>query len=138
MKRSTILLVLSSLLLVSIFVFIFFGCACWRKTKEGFADAKKKEPETKKNEEGDKPKEEKPKGLTPQEKELFEDLKNNKLSEDEVKTLVQNNILNQELVEKFLDQLSASDTLADEPTDVVEGFASVGNSFACANFGADQ
>lgn len=74
--------------------------------------------------------------LTPKEKELFEDLKNNRLSEAEITTLVQNNILNEQLVEKFLNKLVPSDDAEDK--DVIEGFASVGNTYACASFGADQ
>ncbi len=69
--------------------------------------------------------------LTPQEKELFEDLKNNRLSEEDIKTLVQNNVLNEKLVEKFLDKLADTDS-------TLEGFTSVGNTYACAAFGADQ
>lgn len=75
--------------------------------------------------------------LTAQEKELFEDLKNNRLNEEEIKTLVQNNILNEQMVEKFLNKLASTDAV-DAKEDVLEGFTSVGNTFACASFGADQ
>lgn len=48
------------------------------------------------------------KAMTPKEQELFEDLKNNKLSEKEIMSLVKSGILNEVLVEKFLAKLDAS------------------------------
>jgi hypothetical protein len=51
--------------------------------------------------------------------------------------LVQNNILNEKLVEKFLDKLVPMDGGDVKENDVVEGFASVGNTYACASFGAE-
>lgn len=44
--------------------------------------------------------------LTDKEKELFEDLKNNKLSTERIGDLVTEGVLTQELVEKFLNQLN--------------------------------
>jgi hypothetical protein len=133
MKRTSLLLTASVVLVVAIFAFSFFGCSCW-KTKlamEGFEVEKPVVPV--KPAMPAKPVD--PKApLTPQEKELFEDLKNNRLSEDDIKTLVNNNVLNEKLVEKFLDKLAD----ASEMDSTLEGFTSVGNTYACATFGADQ
>lgn len=140
MKRTNLLLLISVVLVFAIIGFTFFGCTCTRKPMmaEGFETAASKPAATTtpaatatSDDEDDAP----AKPLTPKEKELFEDLKNNRLSEDEIKTLVQNNILNEQLVEKFLDKLVPSDA---DDKDVVEGFTSVGNTYACASFGADQ
>lgn len=133
MKRVQLLLTISAVLVLSVLVFTFFGCACWRKQAqapavEGFTT----DASTDKDDDAATP-------LTPQEKELFEDLKNNRLGDEEIKTLVANNILNEKLVEKFLNKLSdESDDEDDVKKPVVEGFASVGNTFSCASFGADQ
>lgn len=130
MKRTDILIAVSVVLVIAILGFTFMGCSCWRKPVEGFTSP----PATKAPtlaEAVSKP-------LTPQEKELFEDLKNNRLSEEDIKTLVQNNILNEQLVEKFLDKLvPAEEFEGDGEENVVEGFASVGNTYSCAAFGAE-
>lgn len=139
MKRATILITLSLVLVIAILGFTFFGCSCWRKPfgVEGFTDDTKVKEDTKKTEEVSVSDPNLP--LSPQEKELFEDLKNNRLSEDDIKTLVENNVLNEKLVEKFLNKLVPADGSAEEEKeDFVEGFTSVGNTFACASFGPDQ
>lgn len=138
MKRTTLLLTVSAALVISILLFTFFGCAC-KKTPfhmEGFADAaaaveKPKTPSDPTDADADV---DMNAPLTPKEKELFEDLKENRLSENDIKTLVQNNVLNEKLVEKFLNKLADSE----EKEDTFEGFTSVGNTYACAAFGADQ
>lgn len=144
MKRGTILITLSVVLVVAILAFTFFGCACWRKHfgMEGFADAPEKKPTPKAEEHTPETKPKTPvvdknAPLTPQEKELFEDLKNNRLSEEDIKTLVENNVLNEKLVEKFLDKLAPADG-TEHDKEEIEGFTSVGNTFACAAFGPDQ
>lgn len=138
MKRTELLLIISAVLVFAILAFTFFGCTCKRKIfSEGFETAATPAapptaaPSAAKDDAEEDDSTTKP--LTPKEKELFEDLKNNRLSEDEIKTLVQNNILNEQLVEKFLDKLVPEDG----DNNVVEGFTSVGNSFACASFGAE-
>lgn len=131
MKRTSILIIVSVVLIAAILAFTFFGCSCWAKvpkmSMEGFAD----KPEKEKPVDPSAP-------LTPQENELFEDLKNNRLNEEDIKTLVQNNVLNEKLVEKFLDKLASSDELDEKSEEKFEGFTSVGNTYACASFGADQ
>ncbi len=132
MKRSSILIIVSVVLIAAILAFTFFGCSCWAKvgpkmSMEGFADAPSKDTPV----DSSAP-------LTPQENELFEDLKNNRLNEEDIKTLVQNNVLNEKLVEKFLDKLASSDDLDEKAEEKFEGFTSVGNTYACASFGADQ
>lgn len=143
MKRTNLLLLTSAILVFAIIGFTFFGCSCMRKPMaiEGFKTGAAASSSTstatsasKDSDDDDDNTSAQP--LTPKEKELFEDLKNNRLSEAEITTLVQNNILNEQLVEKFLNKLVPSDDAEDK--DVIEGFASVGNTYACAAFGADQ
>lgn len=84
--------------------------------------------------------------LTQKEKELFQDLKENKLSTEEITDLVKGGVLTEKLVEKFLAELNAQidDGSVPESFDIkepftasadvpeVEGFMNGGSSFASA------
>ena len=103
MECNTVLLLLMLILLLVLLISLMFGSRhmrWWKKDKniEGFAD---------------KP------ALTPREQELFEDLANNRLSENEVTSLVNSGIINDNLISKFLHQLDAN-TMRDHFEDVAE------------------
>jgi hypothetical protein len=53
--------------------------------------------------------------LTPREQELFEDLSNNRLEEDEIMKLVNSGVINDNLITKFLHQLDPTPTPAPVP-----------------------
>ena len=122
------------ILLMLITLFLFFGCVQIQFTTEHFAATNEKDDETNDD-------------MTQKEKELFEDLKDNKLSTEEITDLVKGGVLTEKLVEKFLAQLNVQieDEVAtkkesktskakssDEDTDdtTVEGFMSGSSQYA--------
>jgi PBP1b-binding outer membrane lipoprotein LpoB len=111
-NRTTIILVVVGVLLLSVLGFTYMGCSC--KRLENFEDAKKESDEVVST---------KPADLSAKEKELFENLKENKLSDDEINKLVKAKVLTEDLVEKFLEKLQTEE--------VTEGFTSVGPKYGC-------
>jgi len=115
-------------LLVLMILFAFLGCRCsvrmpWVKenfagaveekteqaeTKEEEGEGEEKEDEDEEEEEQHEssPSEEKP--ITPKQLELFNDLKDSKLSDDEIKKLIDEGILTNDLMEKFLSMLDGN------------------------------
>lgn len=112
-KTAKTLLVVSAVLVISVFIFTTLGCSCKKlKVSEGFEDASTevKEPEVV------------PVAadgvnstMNEKEKELFENLKENKFTDDEINKLVKSGVLTDQLVEKFLEKLQTDEAL-------VEGF----------------
>jgi hypothetical protein len=134
MSRNTVLILLLLVLLVSLVAFIVYGCMNMKT--EHFTtttdDKKEENKEEVKTETSD---------LSPKEQELFEDLKDNKLSTEQITELVKGGVLTEALVEKFLLQLDApvdtvsnTDEKNEEKEDFIEGFTSTGNRYACASF----
>jgi 6-phosphogluconate dehydrogenase (decarboxylating) len=114
--KSKTLLIVAVVLVLLIVGFTFFGCACKRHFfREGFEDVKTETEEVSS------------KDMTEKEKELFENLKENKLSDVEINKLVKAGVLTDQLVEKFLEKLQKDET-------IVEGFTSVGPKFSCSKF----
>lgn len=70
--------------------------------------------------------------LTKKERELFEDLKDNKLSTEQITDLVKGGVLTEKLVEKFLSNLKSTSTEEEVHTtdEHVEGFIVGGSMFA--------
>lgn len=97
-----IITIISIGLVVCILSFLFLGCFCFRKPifTENFvvSDKNEESPIFKSDKPGDS-------ALSPSEKELFEDLKNNKVSDKEINSLIQKGTLNEGLIEKMLSQL---------------------------------
>ncbi len=114
-NRTIIILVVVGVLLLSVIGFTYMGCSCKRMQWENFEDAKSKEEPDTPVSAGD---------LSAKEKELFENLKENKLSDDEINKLVKAKVLTEDLVEKFLEKLQTDE--------VTEGFANVGPKYGCA------
>lgn len=173
MKYETKLLLWAALVALAISLTVAWGCGCtfsFMRLKERFADAADAADAEDEHEEdaepAPKPMPKKSKlapkkplpslkspvsaDLSKKEQELFEDLKNNKLSEKEVMNLVKTGILNEALVEKFLAKLDATaEDLAAEDAqmrtesktgsgsktaahddEVIEGFSSDGYGYA--------
>jgi hypothetical protein len=86
MSRQVTLIIVAILLLLSIIAFVWMGCSVRGLVHEGFEA----------NE------------LRPKERELFEDLKNDKISKEEMTKLVKSGILNEELINKFLKNLDST------------------------------
>jgi FtsZ-interacting cell division protein ZipA len=110
----TIANVLVLVLIIALIAFLMFGCINITYTVEDFKDmaASKKDKDVDDDDEDDVPsigsrKDVGDASLTAKEKELFEDLKNNKLSTDEITDLVKGGVLTEKLVERFLSQLNA-------------------------------
>lgn len=144
MKYETKLLLWAALVALVISLAVAWGCGCtfsFMRLKERFADGAEEKGEEADEDavEGDEVDQPKPKkakvpkkpvptlknlesastDLSKKEQELFEDLKNNKLSEKEVMNLVKTGILNEALVEKFLAKLDASaEELASEDAEL--------------------
>jgi hypothetical protein len=145
LNRNAVLITLAVLLLVGLIIFVIYGC--FSSNVENFEDKEDKKEEKKESSGGAAS------DLTPKEQELFQDLKDNKLSTEQITELVKGGILTEALVEKFLNQLDASiedvsekatapvkdkkEDFADEEEtkeDFIEGFSSVSPSYACATF----
>ncbi len=90
MKREQTLLLIAGLLAALIVVFLFLGCSCKGPAMENF--------EVDEEFEGDG-------DLSQRELELFNDLKENKLSTEEITELVKGGVINEKLVEKFLQKI---------------------------------
>lgn len=109
---SMILTVISVGLVVSILIFLIWGCVC-RVPRipffEGFKDA---EDASKDDKESSYFKSDsKRSALTPAEQELFEDLKSNKLKDSDINKLIQKGTLTEETIEKFLMALNVNNTV---------------------------
>lgn len=122
-------------LLIVIIMFLMFGCmSSTPVVEESFEDYAEEFTV------GDEDNE----NLTTKEKELFQDLKENKLSTEEITDLVKGGVLTEKLVEKFLAELNAHvddgvggakasvptvDTFTPDDTGI-EGFTSGGGQYA--------
>jgi hypothetical protein len=147
------------LLIIGIIFFVMFNCMNYSGSGQEHFETKSKsdKKDTEKKKDDDTDSHDDPQGdLSPTEKELFEDLKNNKLNNEQISDLVSGGVLTEKLVEKFLAQLNItpdespaehtsstmnkkkeSKRLPDPKEDaeeefVVEGFT--GNTFASARF----
>jgi len=95
-------------LLIFVLLFLAFGCVCIKPNPvalkvEGFENAE--DAEEKKVFETDHGKET---ALTELERELFEDLKTNKLKDKDINELIKSGTLNEETIEKFLMALNTN------------------------------
>ena len=97
-SRNVILVVAAAILLALTIFFLYRGCSCLR-AHEGFEGAKDKEGEE---------------TLTSEEIALFEDLKADKYSAKEIDEMVTSGVIDQGLVEKFLNKLDTFDEVAAE------------------------
>lgn len=115
--------IIIGLLLAILFVTLFYGCKC--RGAEGFKnDEEEFEEEGFEGADlGD---------LTPKERELFQSLVQDKLDDSQIMKMVQNNVITEKLVEKFLNKLADDGSL---PKDVVET-AKQGVADAKASMGA--
>lgn len=93
-------------LLVLIILFLLFGCIKFKFTTEHFSTTVADDDEGFSD-------------MSKKEKELFEDLKENKLSTEEITDLVKGGVLTEKLVEKFLAQLNVQ--VDDEPVVATSG-----------------
>lgn len=108
-SRNAVITFLTVLLFVGLILFVVFGCIDFNgaTTFEHFADKDEADKEEKSKDEEKKDKDTKfMKNLSMKEKELFEDLKENKLSNEQIGELVSNGVLTEKLIEKFLDHLN--------------------------------
>lgn len=95
--RKTLVIVLSVALLVAIAIFTFLGCSCrgrWEKfeTAAGSGD------------------------LSPKETELFEDLQADRITDTKLTELIKSGVLNEKLVEKFLNKIAEVPLKPDGPS----------------------
>jgi Na+-transporting methylmalonyl-CoA/oxaloacetate decarboxylase gamma subunit len=124
MSREAILILLCILLSISLLVFVMFGC---RRTTERFTDAEvdaesEPAPTVAPSTTAAPKKSTASATLSAKEQELFSDLMNNKISDDDVKSLIKEGFLNEKMVEKFLEKLEETPTpVAKSKT--TEGFA---------------
>lgn len=149
-SKNAVITFLTVLLVVGILFFIIFGCMSfsYSSSTEHFADKKKAKKAVKTDTEdksGSKEDDDNSGNvsvnLTSKEKELFEDLKDNKLSTEQITDLVKGGVLTEKLVEKFLSVLNvpAADNAKEvdmkpkkkqEDEDGIEGFVVGTNNFA--------
>lgn len=104
MDRNTVILLLSIALLMVVGVLTFSGCSCF--AKEGFTNPDIADKEQKK-----------PIDLTKDELSLFQDIKEGKVSDKDVQKLIDSNVINESLIEKFIqkiDRMSESKTSDDD------------------------
>lgn len=109
--KDIVITALSILLLIGIISFVVLGCVNIIPFPEHFeVSSKKKKDDSKKkdDEEEGGDVEQMSAELTPRERELFEDLKDNKLTNEQIGELVSGGVLTEKLVEKFLDQLNSA------------------------------
>ena len=101
MAPRDILMLIAVLVLIGLTAFFLYrGCSCLRMPREGFAN---KKAAGKKSD------------LTEEELELFEDLKADKYSAKQIDKMVANGIIDQGLVEKFLNKMDTFEAMeADE------------------------
>lgn len=91
-------------LLVLMVLFSAMGCRCARyPMKEGFEGEEKDDQKVAEKE------------ITSAQLELFNDLKDNKLSDEEIKKLIDEGFLTNELMEKFLNMLDSGSASASAP-----------------------
>lgn len=100
-SRETILLIICVVLFLALIFMVVFGCRC--TYAEGFDTGVPKE--SLKSSDSDSGNE---KQLTKHEQELFNDLKNNNLGDNHVQKLIDQGVLTEELVEKFLAKLDST------------------------------
>lgn len=91
-----ILLILTAVVLIALTTFFLYKGCCGLRAEEGFEDAKKEET------------------LTEEELALFEDLKADKYTAEEIDQMVVDGVIDPKLVEKFLDKLDTFDAVAQE------------------------
>ena len=100
----TTLILISVALVVAILLFVYLGCAC-RKPWEGFEDAQQAaKPSASAGAAAPT--------LTAKEKELFEDLKDNRITDQRLSELIKNGTINEKVVTKFLNQLTSDASAA--------------------------
>lgn len=141
--RNALIAFLCVLLVIGLILFVMYGCMNFSAytSSEHFEDKKAAD---KKDKEEDKKEEVGATDLSDKEKELFEDLKENKLSNEQITELVSGGVLTEKLIEKFLNQLNVtpedgkpttSTTKAppvhkDEEEFTIEGFSANQSMFA--------
>jgi hypothetical protein len=104
MSRQVLLTIIGIMLLLSIVAFVWIGCYKGSVIHEGFEDVK----------------------LKPKERELFEDLKNDKIPKEEMVKLIKAGILNEQLIDKFLKNLDSSATQLHEQDKAVKEASKTG------------
>lgn len=128
MNRNQTLLLIAGLLVALILVFVFLGCSCKRVSHENFQVEETEEFEADTAD------------LSQRELELFNDLKENKLSTEEITELVKGGVINEQLVEKFLQKIDqnledVSEQLTSGPEpETTETFVGGQGQYACADF----
>ena len=98
MSRETLLTILCVALSIAILVFVVFGCKC---TRERFTDGASEASGASSPSEGKA-------ALSSKEQELFNDLMNGNVSDADVKKLIKEGFLSEQLVEKYLDKLDGT------------------------------
>ena len=158
MGTQALLFILSFLLLIVILVMLFLGCSCFTGMglgagKEGFANGPrisvaepkeamgpakpKKAPKDNGDDDDNDDDDDRPVELTAAETELFDDLRNNRLSSNDINGLVKAKILTTSVVEKFMKKLEENyegetivDPLQKKEGDTVEGFSAQQDCYA--------
>lgn len=128
MNRKQTLLLIAGLLIALILVFLFLGCSCKKVSYENFESGDAEEFDGAE--------------LSQRELELFNDIKENKLSTEEITELVKGGVINEQLVEKFLQRIDqnlddVSEQLTSGPSEAAETaetFVGGQGQYACADF----
>ena len=103
MSTRDILMLIFGLILVGLTIFFLYrGCSCLRSKPEGFENA---DDDVK---------------LTKKELELFEDLQADKYSAKEIDKMVATGVIDQALVEKFLNKMDTFEAIEAEPEEEAE------------------
>jgi len=95
--RNTVLIIIAVILICLTAIFLYRGCFCRAYTQESFA-----------NEDME---------MNEEEEELFQDLKANKYSAEEIDDMVAKGVIDQNLVEKFLSKLDTFEAIEDEESE---------------------
>lgn len=113
-SNKTAIVLISAILALAIILFVYLGCAC-RKPWEGFEDGQATKPDVASKPVAADAAAPSESNLTPKEKELFEDLKENRITDQRLSELIKNGTINEKVVTKFLNQLTSSADAAAAP-----------------------
>lgn len=113
MQKNVVIAILSIALLVLVLITIGYGCSFKMENFEDIADAEtdaEEEEPKKKSATPNAAAEEKsaePSALTPKEKEMFENIKNGSLTDEDIQKFIAEGKLTEKMVEKFLEHVEA-------------------------------
>lgn len=103
MKRESLIILLSVLLLIVTFMLSITGCSCFHST-ESFTNPDMESKDNKKHKDPEDA------DLTKEEIALFEDIKSGSVTDTDIQKMIDSNLINETLITKFMKKI---DTLSD-------------------------